>query len=298
VAGDLYDELGVNRTATDKEIQSAYRRLAKQHHPDANQGNARAEDRFKRVSAAYKILKDKDLRARYDRGEIDENGQEIGIRFGRGGNRSGFGQGGFSQGGFEFQSGGGFGGFEDILNDLFAGRAGGARQPQPKGRDLKQALNVDFVDAARGSSRRIDLPSGRSVDINIPAGIETGKILRLKGQGEPGPAGGGDLLVEVTVLPHSNMRRDGLDILADQPIPLKTAVLGGKVRVETIDGDVSVSVPAWSDSGKTMRLRGRGIADAGSGKKGDHLVRFLTTLPENRDVRLEELMRERSPIAS
>ena len=287
MAGDLYHELGVSRTASDKDIQSAYRRLAKENHPDANQGNPRAEERFKRVSAAYKILKDKELRGRYDRGEIDENGQEIGMRFGRGGSR----------GGFDFQSGGaGFGGFEDIINDLFSGRGGATRQPQAKGRDLKQALIVDFIDAARGIARRIDLPSGRSVDINIPAGIESGKTLRLKGQGERGPAGNGDLLVDVNVSPHANMRREGLDILLDQPIPLETAVLGGKVRIETIHGDVSLSVPPWSDSGKTMRLRGRGIADASSGKKGDQLVRFLINLPQDRDDRLEKLMRERASV--
>lgn len=282
MSSDLYRELGVGRGASDKEISSAYRRLAKENHPDANPGDAKAEDKFKRVSAAYKILKDPETRGRYDRGEIDENGQEMGMRYPRGGGPH---QGGF--GGAEFS--GSFGGFDDILNDLFGGR-GQARTAQARGRDLKSTLQVAFIDAAKGTTQRLSLPDGRTVEVNIPAGIESGKTLRLRRQGESGPAGKGDLLVEITVMPHPRMTRDGVDIQLDQPLPLRTAVLGGKQRVETVYGDVNLTIPPWSSSGKTMRLRGKGIADS-AGNKGDQLVRFLIVLPEERDPDLEALMR-------
>lgn len=285
MAGDLYRELGVDRRASDKDIQAAYRRLAKEYHPDANAGDAKAEERFKRISAAYKILKDKSLRARYDRGEIDENGQEIGMRYSRGQAGGGFGQ---------HEMHGGFGGFDDILNDLFGGGRSGARTARAKGRDLRSAIEIPFIEAATGASKRLTLSDGRTVDVNIPAGLESGKTLRLRRQGEPGPAGNGDLLVEVTVEPDRHFRRDGLDIAADQPVPLKTAILGGKLRTDTIHGPVSLTIPPWCNSGKTMRLRGKGIHDAGSGKKGDQLVRFLIELPAEPDPELENLMRERA----
>lgn len=280
MAGELYRELGVDQSASDKDIQSAYRQLAKEYHPDANQDNPHAEERFKRVSAAYKILKDNDLRAKYDRGEIDENGQEIGMRFNRGHPGGDFG-------------GAGFGGFDDIINDLFGGRAQ-ARTARPKGRDLRSTIEIPFIDAATGASKRLNLSDGRSVEVNIPAGIETGKTLRLRRQGEPGPAGNGDLLVEVSVLSHPMFSRDGLDIQADQPLALHTAILGGKTRVETIHGDVNLTVPPWCSSGKTMRLRGKGIHTENA--KGDQLVRFMIELPKDKDPELERLMREQVDI--
>lgn len=283
MAGDLYRELGVDRSASDKEIQGAYRRLAKENHPDANRDNPRAEERFKRISSAYNILKDKETRARYDRGEIDDNGQE---RFAR----SHPGGGGFSGGEFGGQ---GFGGFDDIISDLFGGRAG-PRTARAKGRDLRSAIDVSFIDAALGTTKRLTLGDGRHVDVNIPAGIETGKTLRLRRQGEPGPAGQGDLLVDITVQTHPRFVRDGLDIQIDHQLPLKTAVLGGKARIDTIHGPVNLTVPSWYSSGKTMRLRGKGIQTASA--KGDQLVRFMIALPETPDPALEQLMREMAEV--
>lgn len=281
--GDLYRELGVDRSASDKDIQSAYRNLAKEFHPDANSGDARAEERFKSISAAYKILKDPQSRSRYDRGEIDENGQEMGMRFNRGHPGAG-GRGGDP-------GGAGFGGFDDIINDLFGGRGQG-RTARPKGRDLRSNLSVSFIEAAAGVTKRMSMPDGRTVEVNVPAGIETGKTLRLRRQGENGPAGNGDLLVEITVEPHPNFKRDGLDISIDHFLPLSVAILGGKARVETIHGDVNLTVPPWCSSGKTMRLRGKGIQAPGGNGKGDQLVRFLVELPKEPDPALESLMRE------
>ena len=296
----LYKALGVSKAASDDEIQRAYRRLAKKHHPDANPGDTSAEEQFKRVSAAYAILKDKDLRQRYDRGEIDDHGNER-VHMG-----------GFRQHGndaFEFRAGsGGFGGFDDILSDLFGGLGGGfggtagrgqARHGQAgrgqsarRGADVSGKASIDLVTAARGGRERIKLAEGNEIEVNIPAGIESGKQLRLRGKGRPGHGGApaGDLLIEIEVRPHPTLRREDLDIVIDQPVPLATAVLGGKLRVPTLDGEVALSVPPWSSSGKTLRLRGRGIDDKGQSRKGDQLVRLLITLPDDRDPALEALL--------
>lgn len=292
----LYDELGVAKNASEEEITRAFRRLAKTCHPDLHPGDKKAEEKFKRISAAYEILSDKTKRARYDRGEIDEQGRERA----------------FAQGGFHGSTGGGgtrfeFGGtgginFEEILGDLFggarrrAGRAGGPFGGGPfaggfgagfgggVGEDVKVTAEVDFLTAAKGGTRRILLPDGSAVDVTIPAGSGDGTVLRLKGKGQPGPAGPGDALVEIKVAPHPLFRRDGLDVLVDQPVPLVTAVKGGKVRVPTLDGEVALSVPPRTSSGKLLRLKGKGIKDPRTGRQGDLLVRVLIELPEEREL--------------
>ncbi|MFO1069295.1 MAG: DnaJ C-terminal domain-containing protein [Geminicoccaceae bacterium] len=299
MAESLYRTLGVSKTASEAEIQKAYRKLAKECHPDLKPGDKQAEERFKRISAANEILSDKAKRARYDRGEIDEQGNERAFagtpRGSRGGARA-------DAGGFRFNWGGRGGGggagpdLEDILSEVFgaAGRGAGGRGGfQARGEDVRASLTVDLVDAARGAKRRVVLPGGRSLELTIPAGLESGQTLRLKGQGEPGMGGGpaGDALIEVSVRELPGFSRKGMDVVSDQPVPLATALLGGKVRVPTLDGEVSLSIPKGSSSGRMLRLKGKGIHDT-AGRKGDQLVRVLVTLPDDADGELEAVVRE------
>ena len=291
VSERLYRELGVSKTASAEDIQSAYRKLAKKYHPDANHDDRKAEEKFKKISAAYAILKDRDTRARYDRGEIDDAGNER-APFGFGGGMGGGFHGERGHGAnstFEFRAGGGF---DDILNDIFGGfsqtgASGNGRKGSRRdmrGSDIVLRTSIDFVKAAAGGSERIRTRDGRNIDVN-------GTQLRLRGKGQPGAgdASAGDLLLEVEVRPHPAMRRENLDIHVDQPVPLELAVNGGKIRVATISGEVALNVPAWSSSGRILRLRGRGIHDRKAGKKGDQLVRLMITLPEKPDPDLEAL---------
>lgn len=283
---DPYQVLGVGRQAGDGEIKAAYRKLAKELHPDLHPNDARMADRFKEVSAAYAVLGDPEQRARFDRGEIGPDGAERFAAGGRGG--------GARTGGFRWESGGAgggrfsaedlFGSFEDLFGQ-FSGQ--GART---RGADRSFRLNVDFVDAALGSTRRINLPNGRVVDVRIPAGIETGRTIRLKGQADPDGGPPGDVLIEVAVADHPHFRRDGRDIHLDLPVSLPEAVLGAKVSAPTIHGNVTVTVPAGANTGRTLRLRGKGVP-AGDGKPdGDHYIHLRVVLPDPPDPELRSFL--------
>jgi len=292
---NLYKILGVTQAASDDEIRKAYRKLAKTCHPDTNPGDKAAEERFKAISRAYAILGDPAKRKRYDKGQIDAEGNERGPQGFPFGASGPFGSAGGSYGGagpgrtrsYTYRSTGptgGFAGFYDILSVLFGGasRGGRAGGRTRAGEDLKLTVTVDFLEAAKGTKRRVGLPDGRHLDVSIPAGVESGQVLRLKGQG----VAGGDALIEVQVSPHEGFRRDGLDVHLDQAIPLALAIAGGKVTVPTIDGNVAVTVPAWTSSGKMLRLKGRGITK--DGHRGDQLVRLELVLPEKPDAALEK----------
>lgn len=282
---DPYATLGVPRTASEADIKKAYRKLAKELHPDRNKDNKQATERFSQVTNAYDLLTDKDKRARFDRGEIDGDGNPA----------SPFGFGGGGQGGFRPGPGGGGSPFEadgpdisDIFEGMFGGRAGGGgfssgfggfgRKPQPKGANVAYKLNVPFTDAATLSPQRITLADSKTIDLKLPAGLESGFQMRLAGKGQPGPGGAGDGMVTISVQPHRFFTRDGDDVRLELPITLSEAVLGASVRVPTVEGAVMLTVPAGSTSGKVLRLRGRGFHKKG-GTRGDQLVTLMVDLP-------------------
>lgn len=281
---DLYSQLGVARGASEADIKKAYRKLAKELHPDRNKGNPKATERFSKVTQAYDILTDKDKRAQYDRGDIDESGNpKSPFGFGQGSARPG--AGGFRRGPE------GFGTAEDIdLSDLFEGifsRGGagggfgnfGRRQAPPaKGADAGYRLAVAFEDAARLKDQRVTLGSGKTIDIKLPKGVEEGTKIRLSGQGQPGPGGSGDAIVTIHIQPHRFFRREGDDVRLDLPVSLDEAVLGAKVKVPTADGPVMLSVPKGSTSGRVLRLKGKGFTGK-NGQRGDQLVTLMVDLP-------------------
>lgn len=290
MANNPYRVLGVSTSASDAEIRAAFRKLAKQYHPDRNPGDKAAEERFKEVSAAFDILGDSETRKKFDRGEVDADGRGRAARTASWGARpetEGFGAGPASGPG----SGATFDDLGDIFADLFGGRARGGGAT--RGRDLRYRLDVDLLDAVGGATKRVTMPDARALDIAIPAGLEDGQTLRLRGQGERGSAGGpaGDVYVEVTVKPHKVFERKGADIHTEAPITLKEAVLGGKITVRTITGDVSVTIPKNTSSGAVLRLRARG-APHGKAGRGDHYVKLKIVLPEGGDAELEEFMRQ------
>jgi len=288
---DPYEVLGVARTASQDEIKKAYRALAKKLHPDVNPGNKTVEQRFKEISAAYDLLSDKERRRQFDAGEIGADGSPRHQDPFRHQYRQG------SAGGFDFGAGGID--IDDLFSDLFGrGRRAGARhQASPKGQDLTFTVTIPFLDAMRGGSHRVSLFSGKTLDVNLPPGAEDGQRLRLKGQGMPGPEGGvaGDAFVEIQVEPHPYMRREGLDVHLDLPVTLPEAVLGAKVKVPTIDGMVSATVPPGSNSGTVLRLKGRGVMASKGGRRGDQYVKLRVTLPENVDDKLAVFLRDWKP---
>ena len=307
LAKNPYIVLGLAPTATDAEIRAAFRKLAKKYHPDRNPDDKKAEDKFKDISAAFDIIGDPDKRKKYDRGELDDDGRERPNPFhqwtqrgpgaGQQGYRPGSGYGGGYGGGQAGGPGAGasFEDIGDIFSDLFGARrqSGAHRQHAgaQKGRDVRYRLDVEFIDAALGAKRRVTMPDGRTLDLAIPSGLEDGQTLRLRGQGEKGPAGNGDVYVDVTVKPHAIFERKGNDVHIEAPITLKEAVLGGKITVPTIAGDVSVGVPKNSSSGTVLRLRGRGIAKGKNGVAGDQYVKVKIVLPEGGDEALEEFVK-------
>ena len=302
---DLYQRLGIKRGASEAEVKKAYRSLAKQLHPDRNADNPKAGERFNQVTQAYDILSDKDKRARYDRGEIDEDGNPKFGGFGGGGGGFGGaprpGQGG-AGGGFE-----GFpGGFDqaatadlsDLFEGLFSGSRGGrrgtgggggfgnrGRAPQ-KGADVNYRLKVPFLDAATLKAQRVTLAGGKTIEVKLPNGVEDGTKIRLAGQGQPGPGGTGDGIIAIEIARHPHFTREGKDIRLTLPITLKEAVLGAKVKAPTPEGAVMLTVPKGASSGKILRIKGRGFTDK-AGKRGDLLVSLAVDIPAG-DVALEE----------
>ena len=302
MAGDPYKELGVARSASQDEIKKAFRKLAKELHPDKNPGNKEADERFKRVTAAFDIVGDKDKRTKFDRGEIDADGREQFRGFGSGAT-GGRGPGGPGQN--PFGQGGARGGFENVdLDEIFGGMFGGGARPggarggfANKGQDVRATLEISLEDSISGATRRIQFSDGRTLDVAIPKGAGDGQTIRLKGQGMPGRGGeSGDALIELKLAPHPIFTRDGADLTMDQPVPLYDAVLGGKVPVRTPEGTVNMTIPAGANSGKVLRLKGRGAYAAG--KRGDLLAKLMIVLPEN-DAALTKLAqkaRDEGPI--
>jgi len=290
---DPYELLGVARDASQADIKKAYRALAKKLHPDVNPGDAAVEQRFKEVTAAYDLLSDEERRRQFDSGMIDADGSARNPFHRQ--YRTG------SAGGFDF--GGGGIDLDDLFSDLF-GRGsrgpGGRRQAhKPKGQDLTYSITVSFLDAMRGGRQRVSLHSGKTLDVNLPPGAEEGQRLRMKGQGMPGPGGGepGDAFVEVHVASHPFMRREGLDIHLDLPVSLHEAVLGGKVKVPTIDGNVNATIPPNSSSGTVLRLKGRGVMAPKGDRRGDQLVKLRIVLPEEGNDALADFLKGWEPKA-
>ncbi|MEO9130069.1 MAG: DnaJ C-terminal domain-containing protein [Sphingomonas sp.] len=284
---DPYATLGVARTASEADIKKAYRKLAKELHPDRNKNDPKSSERFSLVTNAYDLLTDKDKRARFDRGEIDGDGNPA-APFGFG---SGGGQGGFRPG----PGGAQFDGNGPDLSDIFEGMfSGGGRggfggfgtRPQPKGANVAYRLNVSFTDAATLSPQRITLADGKTIDLKLPPGLESGAQMRLAGKGQPGPGGAGDGTVTINIQPHRFFTRVGDDVRLDLPISLSEAVLGASVRVPTVEGAVMLTIPAGSTSGKVLRLRGRGFHKK-DGTRGDQMVTLMVDVPVGDDALVE-----------
>ncbi len=281
---DPYKTLGVARDANEADIKKAYRKLAKELHPDRNKDNPKASERFSQVTNAYDLLNDKDKRARFDRGEIDGDGNPA-APFGFGGGGGGRPQpgGGFRSEGYE--SGGPD--MSDIFEGLFGGaqRGGGGgfasgfgRRPQPKGENVAYRLQVPFVDAATLEPQRVTLSDGKTLDLKLPAGVESGTQMKLSGKGEQGPGGAGDAILTIDVQPHRFFTRDGDDVRIDLPISLAEAVLGGSIKAPTVEKPVMLTIPKGTTSGKTLRLKGKGFHKK-TGGRGDQLVTLMIDIP-------------------
>lgn len=291
---DPYQALGVAKGASEKEIKSAYRTLAKELHPDRNKDNPKATERFSDVTKAYDLLLDKDKRAQFDRGEIDAEGNPAGFGYG-GGQGNGYPRG---AGGQQFDFGNSGSDFGDIFDGLFGGGGRssgqpGSRQrsaPPPKGANVSYRLKVEFIAAATLEKQRITMEDGKTIDLSLPKGVEEGTQMRLGGKGRQGPGGNGDAIVTIHINSHPFYERDGDNVKLELPINLKEAVEGAKIKVPTVDGPVMLSIPAGSDSGNTLRLKKRGFHKK-SGGRGDHLVTLMITLPKD-DEKLREFVKD------
>lgn len=314
---DPYTVLGVSKTADETEIKKAYRQLAKKYHPDANADDPKAQERFSEATAAYDLLSDKTKRGQYDRGEIDADGNPKFPGFDGFGGGDPFGGG--QSGGFRWRTtrqgapgagtaGGMPGGMdpEDFLSEIFGGLggrqrgAGGARaQGAPKGADYRVAVDVTLEDLVKGSAKRVSLPDGKTVEVKIPNTARDGTELRLKGKGQDNFLGGarGDAIVTVRLKPHQKFRVEGADLWLDWPVDLADALLGGKIKVPTLDGQVQVTVPPNTSGGKALRVRGKGLAMA-KGGAGDLLVRLDIQLPDPADPDLVDLVKSKRSVAS
>jgi len=291
-----YETLGVAPNASQDDIRKAYRKAAKESHPDLNPGKPEAEKRFKEISAAYDIIGDADKRKRYDAGEIDETGAErqperhfyreyaetdAGSRYSRHGASAGR-RGGAGED-FDY----------DIFANLFRGRGGEGATFRMPPQDVRYALEIDLLDAVNGTHKRVVMPDGKTLDIMIPAGIGDGQVLRLKGQGLPGSDGKpGDAYVEISVRPHPGFKREGFDILSTLPVSLGEALNGASVRVETVDGAVDAKVPKGAKEGMKLRLRSKGVPRGKAGGRGDQLFEIHIVPPEGADEALAQFMAE------
>jgi DnaJ-class molecular chaperone len=304
---DPYSVLGVAKSADAAEIKKTFRKLAKKFHPDQSK-EPKTKEKFAEISSAYEILGDLKKRAAFDRGEIDAEGKPRHPGF-EGFSAGGPGAGRRAQAGagsehFEFNFGGARPGGQafdagDIFSELFGGAAGGRRgargpsAPPPRGEEVTASVTVGLVEAVKGGTARVTLPSGRALDVSVPAGIEDGKQIRLKRQGQASMAGGepGDAIITVRIAKHPYLRVDGRDLRLDLPVTLYEAVLGARVNVPTLDGAVELTVPAGSNGGRTLRLRGKGLPDP-QGAAGDLLVTLRIVLPDEADSELQSLMRK------
>ena len=293
---DPYTLLGVPRTADEAAIKSAYRKLAKELHPDRNTGNPKAAERFAEVTRAYDLLSDKDRRAQFDRGEIDGDGNPT-HPFGFGGAPGGgYRSAGAGPGGFEFETSGGD--FGDIFEGLFGGGGrrrgggfggfGGRGQAAPRGANVQYRLRVGFIDAATRAPQRITLQDGKTIDLKLPAGVETGMQVRVAGKGEPGPGGTGDAIVTLEVDGHPFFTRDGDDVRLNLPITLNEAVAGAKIKVPTVDGPVMLGIPASARAGQVLRLKDKGFTRK-DGSRGVQLVTLVIDVPTD-DQRFRTLV--------
>jgi DnaJ-class molecular chaperone len=307
---DPYEVLGVGKNADAAAIKSAYRRLAKKLHPDANKSDPKTAQRFAEINSAYEILGEEKKRKAYDAGEIDAEGKPRfqgfagGPRAGAAGPGAHFETFSFGPEGFQAREGVGGADFEDVISRMFGGFGGapqgrrrafrGGFEPEdvgePAGRDVNVAVTITLEEAAAGGTRRVRFPSGKEVDVKIPAGLVDGKQIRLKGQGLPGPGGLGDALITISIAPHKQFERDGNDLRTDVPITLYEAVLGGKVRVPTLSGAVELAIPAGTGGGRTFRLKGKGMPV--EGKTGDLFATVRIALPERLDPEFEDLMKK------
>lgn len=287
---DPYKILGVAKSASEEEIRRAFRRLAKELHPDVRPNDRASAERFQKVSGAYEIIGDPEKRARFDRGEIDATGaprQQYQRQYAGAGR-------GQARGPEDF-------GFNDIFSDLFGAGARGAGGPgragaglNLRGQDVRYTLEVDFLEAALGAKKRVTMPEGGQLDLAVPEGVEDGQVLRLRGKGSPGFGAGeaGDALVEIRVRPHPDFRRQGSDILLDLPISLDEAVLGARIEVPTVSGRVTVTVPKGTSSGRSLRLKGKGLRRGPGGVAGDQIVTVHIVLPDQIDDSLAYFLAE------
>jgi len=282
---NLYEILGVSKDASQSDIKSAYRKLAKALHPDLNPSDPKAEARFKEVSAAFDILGDQDKRAKYDRGEIDASGQERK-------QHDYYKQHADAGGAQQYGSDASFEDLGDIFAEMFRREGGADGSFQIRGGDVRYHLAVDFMDAAKGAAKRISLPDGSALNVKVPVGVKDGQIIRLRGKGRPGRGGGpsGDAYIEIAVREHKMFRREQDDIIMDLPISIDEAVLGGKVEVQTLNGRVRVTVPKGSSTGQILRLKGKGVKNLKRGQRGDQKCILKIILPDLIDPDLEALM--------
>jgi DnaJ-class molecular chaperone len=303
---DPYEVLGVPRTASQDDVKKAFRRLAKKLHPDANKSDAKAAVKFAEINAAYEILGEEEKRKAFDRGEIDAEGKPRfrGFEGAHPGGFEGFESFTWGPEGVRRSGGGagGFGGIDDILKNMFGDRGRGKRPdfgaqfedfaPRARGQDITAQTTITLAEAAQGGSRRVHLPNGKEIEVKIPAGLSDGQQIRLKGQGHfagRGPAG--DVLITVNIAPHPYFKPEGANLRVEVPIALYEAVLGGKVRVPTLDGAVELAIPPGTSAGRTFRLKGKGLP--GKSGRGDLFASVRIVLPEEKDSELEELMRKR-----